>query len=508
MSRAALVALVLATTLAACTTSGEPGATGPTATGPAGGSGAPAPMVLRVMEFNVEYGGTVVDFDGVPAAIEAARADVVAIEEGYANMPAIGASVGWEHYDPRTQVMSRYPLLTPQGDEPFVYVEVAPGRVVAVANVHLPSTSYGPFKVRDGATAEEVVATEEHKRLPALEPALEALEPLAAQGVPVFLIGDFNAPSHLDWTEAAVGARDHVRFPVAWPVSVAVQEAGLVDSFRELHPDPVADPGLTWPANRPVEKGYDPYGNGAPADRIDFVYSGGPARATDSLLVGEEGGPGVDVPVTPWPTDHRATVSSFEIEPAPAPVIVSVDRRLSTAGDDVAVRFHGPADTSIVVVRAGEDPGLGALAELAAGGSGEASIPTDGLRPSSYEAVLVSASGEELARAHFWLQGRHGAPIVGTDRHAYSPGESFLVVWKYAPGNRADWIGIYWRGADPRRDSYLLWVYTGGTVDGSAVFDRDTPGAWPLRPGRYTAYLLRDDSYVALAGSDFTVRSA
>jgi hypothetical protein len=43
-------------------------------------------------------------------------------------------------------------------------------------------------------------------------------------------------------------------------------------------------------------------------------------------------------------------------------------------------------------------------------------------------------------------------------------------------------------------------------VEGSAVFDRDSVGAWPLPPGEYSVYLLRDDSYVRLATGDFTIR--
>ncbi len=434
MRRAAPAALaLLLSALAACTSdagsSGASASVGPErSTGPTGATASPSPATdastLRVMEFNVEYGGNEVDFAGVPLAIEAAGADVVAIEEGYGNMPAIAASVGWEYFDPRTQVMSRYPLLTPPGDPPFVYVEVAPGRVVAIANVHLPSTSYGPFKIRDGASADEVVAVEEHRRLPVIAPVLTALEKLAAEGVPVFLLGDFNAPSYLDWTEAAVGIRDHVRFAVRWPVSVAVEEAGLVDSYREIHPDPVADQGLTWPANRPIVRGYNPYRNGAPADRIDFVYAGGPVRTLDSALVGEEGGPGVDVPVSPWPTDHRATVSTFEIEPAPAPTLVSVDRRLVTEGEDVAVRFAAAEGAgSVAFVAAGSDPGTD-LAEVPVAGetSGAAAAPTDGWERGAYEAVLRSGSGEELARARFWVQPPGGEPEIATGSDAYAPG--------------------------------------------------------------------------------------
>jgi len=507
-----LALLLLATLAAACTSQPADGSPEPSPSAATAGTGPGSPIVLRVMEFNVEYGGEGVDFAGVPAAIEAAGADIVAIEEGYANMPRIARSVDWPYYDPRTQVLSRYPLLTPAGNEPYTYVEVAPGRVVAVANVHLPSTSYGPFQARDGATPKQIVATEEHKRVPAVAPALEALEELAGQGVPVFLVGDFNAPSHLDWTQEAVGAREQVRFPVAWPVSLVVEEAGLVDSYREANPDPVADPGLTWPANRPIVAGYNPYRNDAPADRIDFVYAGGPARVTDSLLVGEEGGIGVDVQVSPWPTDHRAVVSTFEVEPAPAPTLVSVDRRLVTAGDEVLVRYHarrGDA-ASIAVVPAYGDPDSDAVEAIPldedAASSGELPVSTRRWRPWPYELVLRSATGAELSRAPVWVQARGGEPQLRTTDRMVAAGEPIGVEWRFSPGNRADWIGVYPRGADPRRASYLLWVYTGGTVEGSAVLDRDTVGAWPLQHGEYSVYLLRDDSYVSLARGDFTVR--
>lgn len=497
MARRVLLFVAPILLVAACTSgSGRTGSTASTAP-------RVEPITLRVMEFNVEYGGTEVDFDAIPKVIEASGADIVAIEEGYGNMPAIAGSVGW-HFDNRTQVMSRFPVLTPPGDEPFVYVEAVPGAVVAVANVHLPSVAYGPFKIQDGASAEEVLDVEERKRVAALAPTLAAVEGLAADAVPVFLIGDFNAPSHLDWTDAAVGIRDHVRFPLAWPVSVAVEEAGLVDSYREANPDPVADPGLTWPADRPFVQGYNPFANGAAADRIDFVYAAGPAVTIDSQLVGEEGGEGVDIAVTPWPTDHRATVSTFEVEPAPAPTIVSVDRPLVTVGEGLVVRYHSSVDpVSIAVVPTGTAAADATTNYLA--GDDELTVPTASMRRGAYEVVLVSPSGDDLARAPFWVQAAGGEPEIGTSRPVYAVGEPIDVTWRFTPGNRWDWVGVYRQGADPRRASYLLWVRTGGTVEGSAVIDDDVPGAWPLEAGAYTAYLLRDDSYVALAGGDFRV---
>jgi hypothetical protein len=427
-------------------------------------------------------------------------------------MPKIAESVGWLYYDARTQVLSRFPLLTPRGDKPYVFVEVKPGRVVAVANVHLPSTSYGPFKAGQGATEEELLATEQRKRVPALMPSLNAVEKLAAQGVPVFLLGDFNAPSHLDWTEEAVGTREQIRFPVAWPASLAVEAAGLVDSYRAVHPDPVVDPGLTWPANRPVVPGYNPFRHGAERDRIDFVYAGGPARVTDSRIVGEEGEAGVDVPVAPWPTDHRALVSTFEVDAAPAPTIVSVARRLVVKGEDVVVRYHARSGdaASLVVVRAGGDPELdavdevGLLDEEAAGG--ELALPTERWRPGSYDVVLVSASGEELARAPVWVAVEGRGPQLRVDEALVSVGDPIGVRWTLAPGNRRDWLAIYRRGARSESGQYLLWTYTGASIEGSAVFDDAAAGSWPLPPGEYTVYLLEDDDYVALASGDVTIR--
>ena len=115
---------------------------------PSPGSG--APVRFKLMEFNIEYGGTQVDFASVPKAIQASGADVVGIEEGYATMPKIAKALGWHYYDERTQIVSRFPLLRPADGSQYTYVEVAPGRVVAIANEHLPSWSFGPTTCATG----------------------------------------------------------------------------------------------------------------------------------------------------------------------------------------------------------------------------------------------------------------------------------------------------------------------------------------------------------------------
>ena len=84
-------------------------------------------------------------------------------------------------------------------------------------------------------------------------------------------------------------------------------------------------------------------------------------------------------------------------------------------------------------------------------------------------------------------------------------GHPIGVGWSDAPGNRFDWIGIYHRGADPNVAYYLLWTYTGATIEGSASLDETAEGRFPLPPGKYTAMLLVDDSYEAVATADFQI---
>ena len=252
-SRWIVVGLAAVTLLASCTTSTED----PTEAD-AEGASTTAATSINIMQFNIEYGGEGVDFDSVGKAIEAADADVVAIQEAYANMPEIASDLGWEFYDSRTQVVSKYPLLNASSlADNSVFVEVD-GGVIALFNVHLPSLGYGPNQAAAGIDAETILERENEERIPALKPTLRAAISLMEQDIPVFVLGDFNAPSQHDWTPETVGLRKHVVFPLDWPTSVAAEDAGLVDVYREIYPDPVSHQGITWPASRPFCPGLQP----------------------------------------------------------------------------------------------------------------------------------------------------------------------------------------------------------------------------------------------------------
>jgi hypothetical protein len=173
------------------------------------------PIELKVGEFNIEYGGTHVSFDKVVQAIRRGDADVVGIEEAQTHIPRLARELGWPYFSERLQVVSQYPLLDPPGaNGHYLFVEVAPGEVVAIQNVHLPSNPYGPFRIKQGESRAEVLAIEKRLRVPAIRATLDAADPLLAAHIPTFLVGDFNTPTWQDWTERMVGVRPQIRYPV------------------------------------------------------------------------------------------------------------------------------------------------------------------------------------------------------------------------------------------------------------------------------------------------------
>jgi endonuclease/exonuclease/phosphatase family metal-dependent hydrolase len=470
-----------------------------------------APIVLRVGEFNIEYGGTHVDFGKVVEAIRDGGADVVGIEEAQGHIPRLARELDWPYFSVRMQIVSKYPLIDPPGGNGiYGFVQVAPGQVVAIENVHLPSSPYGPRLAQRGLKRREVVQKERKVRLPAVRPSLQAARDLVVQGIPVFLTGDFNAPSWRDWTPAMVDARPQIRYPVSWPVSVAVERAGFRDSYRAVYPNVARHPGLTWWAARPTLPGWNPAKN-APQDRIDFVYAAGSAQAIDSRIVGEVGAPYADIHVDPWPSDHRSVVSTFTVTPATPPVMVAVEQRLMTVGEPAQVTFHAPGQSGehVAIVPAGGDPATDAIAEQPTGAGsatdGTLTFASDAWAPADYEAVLVDGVDAELSRIPFWVAAPGAGPEISTGKTAYAVGEPIDISWWNAPGERWDWIGVYRRGADPHVAWYLLWTYTGASIVGSATLDDSSSGRWPLGAGEYSLYLLRDDGYKMAATTSFTI---
>jgi endonuclease/exonuclease/phosphatase family metal-dependent hydrolase len=471
-----------------------------------------APANLSVMTFNIEYGGTVVDFDSILAAVRRADADVVAFNEAYGKVARLARLTGYDHASRRLDLISRYPIVdAPESRGRYQFLQLAAGRVVAIANVHLDSSNYGPRRLLDGWSRRKVLRTERATRVPDLRPFLASLREVVDAGIPALVVGDFNAPSHEDWTRSTVGLRPQMRFPVRWPVSRLLARRGYVDSWRVVHPDPTTHQGLTWPAGRPRSAtSWNPRRD-APHDRIDQIWSAGPATAVSSVLVGERRGPGVGVSVRPWGSDHRAVISTFDVTPGTPPVMASPAPLLVEIGDPLEVTYHapgGPGERIRIVPRGGD-----ALADVldslgtppGAASDGVVTFPTDALEATAYDAVLIDGADVELARSAFWVR-EAGAPPELDTAWRHDLGDPIAISFTKAPGNRFDWIGLYERGDDPLVDLYLAYRYTGAVVEGSVTFDDRGNGSRPLPPGRYTAFYLLTDVYRQVASVPFVVR--
>ena len=487
--------------------------------------------VVRVLNLNIFYGGDALNLHtgnwclkgaGCPETLEqiihvidASGADIVGIEEGEHNAGVIADALGWYASD-RTQVISRFPIVDPPGaDGIYVWIEVLPGRFVAIGNVHLPSDPYGPYEIRDGATLDEVLDLEETVRLPAIQEHLAALPPLAAAGFPTFLTGDFNSPSHYDWTAAVSAVRPEVSYPVDWPVSHALADAGFRDSYRDVHPDPLAVPGFTWTPGGPESIADEVH------DRIDWVLAAGPATPLASTVVGEAGGPDVGIDFDPYPTDHRGVLTTFRVTPAvPSPFVAPAERRVFV-GEKLGVTYRATPATgqSVAIVPSGRGPAA-AIKSKAVGPpdarDGTKTFGTSSLEPGDYDVILVSG-GSVASRAPFWLYRAGAETMVWTSKRTYVVGEPIEVSWRAAPGFRWDWLGVYSPGntaTSPHsagcnagcanNGRYLMYVYTKTEIEGTATFDAAAfPGyhTWPLKAGTYEIRFLVDDSYRSIAVS-------
>jgi len=259
---------------------------------------------LRVMSFNIWVnGGT--SLTRCIDAIRTTGADIVGLQEcNAATARTIATNLGFYYLGvPDVSIVSRYPILNaiPTGGGSAVAIELSPGQVAYLFNCHLAPYPYGPYSIREGRDQTFVINQEHQTRMPALNSLLAAMAPYIAGPSPCFLVGDFNAPSHLDYAS----------YP--WPTSLACDTAGLLDSYRLMHPAnrtyPPAfafdDPGITW-TPRIDQEPEDAF------DRIDFVFF----SRGDGMTILESTDLDARNSVSPWPSDHRAVISRFTLTPS------------------------------------------------------------------------------------------------------------------------------------------------------------------------------------------------
>lgn len=283
---------------------------------------------LRVMSFNLWHGG---DEGGQPLAqsakvVSAAEADLVGLQETRGrsqnnprpdNARKLSELLKFYYLDQGDNrgILSRFPIITNTPAKYGAKIRLPSGKDVWLFNVHLAHAPYQPYQLlgipyEDGAflkTAEEAVEAARAARGAQIQAVLAEIQRVSAEGAPIFLTGDFNEPSHQDWTVRAANAKA-CPLAVGWPTTRAVVEAGFTDSYRKIFPDEVAHRGATW---TPITSEDDPKDR---HDRIDLLfYKGSGVTPLKSEIVGERP-ERADIVVHPYPSDHRAVVSTFRLE--------------------------------------------------------------------------------------------------------------------------------------------------------------------------------------------------
>lgn len=283
---------------------------------------------LRVMTFNLWQGGEEgkQPLDQTVKVIHAAKADVAGLQETKGlevngqrpdNARRIAEKLAWHYFDQghETGVIGRYRIVEHTPKKSGVRIELPSGRRIWFFNAHFAHAPYQPYQLLkipyadapfiEGA--QQAVLEARKARGSQVKAMLDEVRQVRDEQSSIFIVGDFNEPSALDWTEKVFG-RGRCPAAVRWPTTAAVLDAGFIDAYREIHPDPLKWLGFTWTPTTAEDDPKDRH------DRIDFVFAGGRRpRIKNAQIVGERS-ERADLIVSPYPSDHRAVVATVAWE--------------------------------------------------------------------------------------------------------------------------------------------------------------------------------------------------
>ena len=242
---------------------------------------------FTVLQWNIWQEGTMVPggYDAIVEEIVRLKPDFVTFSEvrNYHNTnftARLTASLRergetyYSFYSYDSGLLSRYPItdsttVFPEKDDHgsiYRMLTEVHGRKVAVYTAHLDYLNDAYYNVRgyDGSTWEEIpipTSVEEvlevndaSLRDDAIRLFIEAAQKDREAGYAVILGGDFNEPSHLDWIEETKDLYAHAGLVIPWTVTTLLEEAGFIDTYRTLYPNPVTHPGITFPDDNPAKE--------------------------------------------------------------------------------------------------------------------------------------------------------------------------------------------------------------------------------------------------------------
>jgi endonuclease/exonuclease/phosphatase family metal-dependent hydrolase len=265
---------------------------------------------FSVMNYNIWHGGRETGRETgvrrIVDIIKSSGADIISMQETYGSGPAIADALGYYFYlrSSNLSIMSRYPIEeTTDSYEAFynggAFIRLSNNKKILFFTNWL---NY-PFDYWDllekGKTIDREYWLQQQITVNAqrLKQILEKIKPYSqmADSMPVIFCGDFNSGSHLDWIESTKQLNNGYVLP--FPTSIVMEKSGFRDSFREIHPDPLKERGITW----------SPTFTNAFQDRIDYIYyKGNQIKPVQSFTISKH-------PVK-YPSDHAAVVTVFRFK--------------------------------------------------------------------------------------------------------------------------------------------------------------------------------------------------
>lgn len=284
---------------------------------------------FTVLAWNIWHGANNESLkeDGRPHAIgiiKELNPDIILMVETYGSGKMIADSLGYNFHliapentapdDERINlsVMSRFPL----GKRFDFYNHFKIGGIEIFLNdflkIHAFSTwlNYRPWEddpLTLNKTPEELIAWEKSgTRKAEVDAILKGLQTFLKQTdeIPLILGGDFNIWSHLDWQEET--REIHEGFVVNWWTTSMFENAGLIDSYREVHPNARDKPGITW--DQPGKKD---------EHRIDYIfYKGEKLEAISSKIMKEPVNNTIEINGKEfmYPSDHGLVLTTFKLK--------------------------------------------------------------------------------------------------------------------------------------------------------------------------------------------------
>ncbi len=317
--------------------------------------------VFRVLQFNIWQEGTQVDggYNAIVQQIIDSKADLIAFSEvrNYHDTRFCDRMVEslrergetfYSFYSYDSGILSRYPItdsltvFPENGDHGSIYKAIinVSGQEIGFYTAHLDylNCTYYDIKGYSGTTWEKrppmtdldsIMANNmASMRDDAIRNFITEAKKDLEKGRIVMIGGDFNEPSHLDWTEATKDLYNRQGLLVPWTVSILLEQQGYKDAYRVQYPNPLKHPGITYPADcsgAPVEKlTWAPESD--ERERIDFIYyfPDKHLQLQDAVVWGPSGSISrnqrvqenerTEVGSGIWPSDHKAVLVTMMLK--------------------------------------------------------------------------------------------------------------------------------------------------------------------------------------------------